>query len=211
MGGKINTSSNSFDGDPANRKFKRNTSTTSTAESGGNTSTGTGPTGTGTGETETKKEPLEISILGNTPDTVKKTRARAKKTKAAEPPINATMISGLIGALSTMVASRPGMQIWTLSDAEIKSVADPLANIIQKSDQLSKIAEHTDAIALTIAVTTIAVPRVMYMSDQAKHKKEALKSEQKRPIATSDTRDGGHSEPDSQSNDNPLSSYNATA
>lgn len=206
MGENINTSSNSFDGEPAKRKRQRNTNTTSTAENGGSNSSDTRGT---TGETETKKEPLEISILGNTADTVKKTRA--KKTKSAEPPvINSTMISGLIGALSTIVASRPNMEIWKLSDEEIKSVAEPLANIIQKSEQLSKIAEHTDAIALTIAVTTIAVPRVMYMSNQAKERKEILKNGQKRTIATSDTRDDGQSEPNSESNDNPLSSYNAT-
>lgn len=204
MGENINTGSDSLDGKTGKGRNKRNTNTPTT-ENGGNTATSSG----GTTTTAEKKEPLEISILGNTADSVKKTRT--KKTKSAEPVlINASMISGLLGALSTIVASRPNMEIWKLSDEEIKTVAEPLTNIIQKSEQLSKIAEHTDAIALTIAVTTIAVPRVIYMSNQAKQKKEVLKNGQKRPIAKSNTGTDGEPEPDSQTNDNALSSYNAT-
>lgn len=135
------------------------------------------PAGGGTGKAEKEK----LSGLAPISDTVptpatpqKKTRkAPAKKTKQTPASFNAEQISALFISASTIIASRPGCEMFLLSKTEADQLATPLANMIAKSEKLSKASEHADAIALVTAAIIIFIPRLMMFADQNKKKKAA--------------------------------------
>lgn len=171
-GGKVNPG-----GKPA--KPDSNSSTAGT-----NTGTGTGTgtatdagTGTNTGTVKEKK-PVEVAIL--TPPTKEEAGQAAKPTAKRKRPAKkknetnaemATQICALLQSVSMFAASRPNMAHWAISEAEAMSIAEPLTNIIEKSETLSKVAEHSDGIALVTACMMVFAPRAAVSVQQAQKKK----------------------------------------
>ena len=166
----------------------------SAVTAGTGTGAGTGAGGSGgrtTGTVQTKKisqvatvtkpktlpkgsPPKEVSVK-KTEDgateikEVKPNRPRKKQVKQSD--VNAQQITALITSLSAVVASRPDMAHWLITPEEAKTIAEPLSNIIEKSEKLSEVSKYSDHIALVIACTAITLPRVMVTLDKQKKKK----------------------------------------
>lgn len=140
---------------------------------------GTGKPSAGTGETEKEKVPGLASLIQNqeTPPAPAKPKKAAKrkpsKKKKAEPEtsFSADQLSALILSMSAIVGSRPGMEIWTLQPEEAKQLATPISNMVAKSDKLSQLSEHADAVALVSASLVIFAPRALVYYDMQKQKK----------------------------------------
>lgn len=118
--------------------------------------------------------PVSISTSGEEEKPEKKPRKRTPKKK--EPTFDTSQIDALFLGLTDYIASRPNMSHWKMTEKEVKSITEPLGNMIAKSEQLAKISEHSDAIALTLAVVTIFAPRIfisVQMSNEAKKMKKA--------------------------------------
>ena len=84
---------------------------------------------------------------------------------------NAEQIAALIQGTSAIVASRPDMAVFALTPAEAQQLAQPIANMIAKSERLQNMGEYADAISLVTASLVIFGPRVMIYQDQQKKKK----------------------------------------
>lgn len=106
----------------------------------------------------------------------KKKKRTPKKKKEEPQAFNAEQISTLILTASGIVASRPDMGIWQLQQEEAMQLAQPIANMIEKSELLQKMGEHTDAVALMTAAMVIFTPRVIAQAAVTKEKKKHVKS-----------------------------------
>lgn len=135
--------------------------------------TGGGPR-TGTPE---KEKPAQVAVLKEAapvPAEPQKKKKRTPKKKKEEPKsFNAEQISTLILTASGIVASRPDMGIWQLQQEEAIQLAEPIANMIQKSEALQSLGEHADAVALVSAALIIFTPRVIAQATITKEKKKA--------------------------------------
>ena len=162
-----------------------NTATT-TATGGSDTGTGTAGTDTGTGTTKRKtkeKEPLEVAVI--VPEEKPKKKRKPKQTKKEDSKtIKSDDISALLIGVSNVIGSKPKQEHWKLTKQEAKQISDPLANIIEKSETLSKIAEHSDSIALATACITVIVPKAMVSFLQFKAEREVKKNVAKHRINT---------------------------
>lgn len=125
-----------------------------------------------------QKEPLEIEVdkSGEMKPKPKKKKAvrKAKKDNAT-----ADQLSVLLVTLSAIAAARPGWEHWAITAEEAKSIAIPLCDMIEKSEAFSKVAEHSEALALVAAVTVVVLPRVMITVTQQKEKSDKKKLAQK--------------------------------
>lgn len=63
------------------------------------------------------------------------------------------------------------MEVWTLRPDEATQLANPIANMIEKSEKLKAMSEHADAISLVTASLVIFAPRMLIYNDQQKKKK----------------------------------------
>lgn len=145
---------------------------TTTETSGRGTDRGT-DRGTENGETE-----KVVSIVANVekPKTTRKKPRKVNKKKADTNTIGADQISILITSLSAIVASRPNTAHWQLTPDESKSIAEPLAKLIEKNDNLKNLGEHADALALVTACITVIAPRAILSVNMAKVEKEKNKN-----------------------------------
>ena len=156
----------------------------------GNTGTGSTAVGTGSGSTETgssktikTEKNSKVSVLGDLPEVnipqpqaPKQKRKYTKKVKEEKPQsFNAEQITGLIVAVSSMVATRDGMAHWLITESEAKQIAEPLSNIIEKSESLKSLGEHADAFALVTACLVIFAPRLIITFQSNKSKKGVKK------------------------------------
>lgn len=136
--------------------------------------------GTKTGGTGTQKEkilPGVAPVKVDTPplpETPKKRQTRKPRAKKKEEPqsFNAQQITALIVSISSIVASRPGLEMFSISEMEALQIATPLANMIAKNENLAVIGEHADAVALVTACMVIMAPRLILYFDSQKKKKE---------------------------------------
>lgn len=94
---------------------------------------------------------------------------RGKKAKAPEA-LGAEQLSALIGSLSDIVASRAG-EHWKLSKNECMTIAEPAAKLVNNSEQLKQLAEHSDALALVMACVIVFAPRVLITAQNSKQKR----------------------------------------
>lgn len=156
---------------------------------GNNTGTGTG-NNTGTGTTQAEKElPKLVSIdvpNSTLTDEEKKARRNAKdreryqqrkaekgNSKNSKPNvIDKNQLNIIIATVSGIIASRPNMEVWMLSETEINQLTNPLSNIMAKSDTLSGMGEYADHIALLIACSTIVIPRIILTLDKHREVKK---------------------------------------
>ena len=131
-------------------------------------------TGTGTGKAEEKEKLSGLAAVTPppVPETPKKKQTRQpRQTKKQEPTsFNAEQLTALIVSLSSIVASRPGLDMFAISAPEAQQIATPLSNMIAKSESLKGLSEHADAIALVTACFVIMLPRVMLYFDAQKAK-----------------------------------------
>ena len=136
------------------------------------------PARPGTG-TETQEKPATVlsvsedkSQTAPAPEPPKKKQTRTKKPKKKEQTeFSADQISALILSASAIIGSRPGLEVWTLRPDEATQLANPIANMIEKSEKLKAMSEHADAISLVTASLVIFAPRMLIYNDQQKKKK----------------------------------------
>lgn len=108
------------------------------------------------------KKPIEIDI--NVPEVEKPKRKytrRKKEEPKEEKVLKASDVSMLLTTVSSVVASKKGLEHWKISEKESMMIAEPLTNILEKSSFFNKVAEHSDGIALVTACTVVFTPRVM--------------------------------------------------
>lgn len=153
--------------------------------SAGTADTGTGGRGTGgrtAGDTAKEKLPKKADGLPVITDV---TSGEAVKTAEKEPPKKkapkkitrkkksgetSKQISGVIQSMSLLIASRPEKAHWAISEEEADSIAEPLANILESSEALAKISEHSDGLALAFAAAMVIIPRAMVEVELQKQK-----------------------------------------
>lgn len=85
---------------------------------------------------------------------------KVRKSKTANS-IDTTEIDKVLCNLSTIVASRPNMAHWQLSEQEVHTITQPLGNILQKYGLFDKVTENSNEIALAVACVSVFAPRIM--------------------------------------------------
>lgn len=118
--------------------------------------------------------------------TVKPRKVRGTKKKADA--IDTTEIDKLIVAVSSVVASRPDMAHWQLSEVEAHSISQPLANVLQKYGAFEKVTENSNEIALGVACVSVFAPRIMLTVAQMKAKPKT-----NIPVSKKEVKDDGKS------------------
>ena len=169
------------EGNPADTKTKPNGAEAKPGASTGAASTekrgaAGADTGTGTGTTAEKKElPKLVPVESKKPEPVKAEAPKPKRVRKKKEPekqkVDTQQLNIMIATLSTVIASRPGCEMWKLSQAEIESITTPLGNMIANSEKLQFIGEHSDAFSLISALIIITVPRFILMAQKQKEKK----------------------------------------
>lgn len=86
----------------------------------------------------------------------------------------------MLMTLSGILASRPGMEVWALSNEEAEQIVTPLAGIMAKSNIGESVGEYADHIALAIACFTIFIPKFLMWQATKPNKKEVQYAEQVR-------------------------------
>ena len=102
----------------------------------------------------------------------KKATATKKKDQSG---FSSDMVADLITGLSGVVATRPNMAHWMIDKEEAKQISDPLCKVIEKNEQLKKVAEHSDSIALAVACLTVFAPRMYITATMVKEEKKKKK------------------------------------
>lgn len=127
----------------------------------------------------TQGEPVKVNPVSEVekpeekPEEKPKKKTRKKKAEL----VSADDLDNLFMPIFGLVASRPNMEHWAVSKKEIHSITVPLANIIQKNDNLSKLATNTDELALIIACISLFLPRMTVTVKQVKENKKNGKPE----------------------------------
>jgi len=143
-----------------------------TDTAGGRTDT----TGGKTGEKDGLSDGLEQNLLTDEQKREERNRRRreryaeqkgttpkprkVRKSKTANV-IDTTEIDKMLCNLSTIVASRPNMAHWQLSEQEVHTITQPLGNILQKYGLFDKVTENSNEIALAVACVSVFAPRIM--------------------------------------------------
>ena len=116
------------------------------------------------------------------------TSSRRKTKKDIQTELKKEQLAVLIKTIFDVMATRPGFEVWKLSQEESILISDPLANILNKNPMVDKIAsEYGDYIALIVAIGTIIIPRVM-LQVKSKPKKEEKITYDKNPGIKRDPR-----------------------
>jgi hypothetical protein len=101
---------------------------------------------------------------------------KKKPTKAAAAKrigVTGDNLTGIIKACGDIVGNREGYEIWKLDDKECQQLAEPLSRIIARSEYLERITdEYGDYIALTIAASTVIIPRLLVQAQTNKENKK---------------------------------------
>ena len=142
---------------------------------GAGTPARTDPGGPGTGgKAEKASIPglADVTVPPIPAEPQKKQRRKASpKKKKDEGPITADQLQALILTATNIVATRPGCEVWALKPEEAQQLAQPIANMIAKSERLQNMGEYADAIALITASVMIFGPRAYIFTTQQKAKK----------------------------------------
>lgn len=168
----------------------------------------TGGAGAGAGKAEAEKKVSGLAVV--TPESKppvavpapeepkKKQQRKPRKKKEETTALNSDQISALILSMSSIVASRPDMQIWQLSQAEATQLATPISNMIAKSEKLQNMGEYADAIALVTASLVIFAPRAFAQTELNKQKKiqnaggvKLVRQDEGRKVSGSDRKPAG--------------------
>jgi len=104
-------------------------------------------------------------------------KGQAKKQTPAPVTINTTQINILIQTFSMIISNREGLEHWKLEPYEIEQIMTPLSSILSKYEGVGEsLGKYADHIALTMAVGTIFVPRLIIQFQKSKAKKEGGKN-----------------------------------
>lgn len=95
-----------------------------------------------------------------------KQQRKSKKKTAIKPEDLDAIFMPLVG----FVSSRPDMEHWAMSEKEIRTVTEPLADVLSKFEAL-KALENSAEIALVIAVVALVAPRTAITVKKRKEKK----------------------------------------
>ena len=151
---------------------------TGTAKTGRGRKTGTGGTGTDTTDQKGKDESvLAVPEIVESPVPVpekkpaKKRTTKKKKVVKKQPSFSADQISTLLMGVTSILASRPGMEVFMLSETECNQIAVPLANMIEESGYSESVGKYSNQIALGSACLMIFIPRILIYIEQQKSKK----------------------------------------
>ncbi|KAA0817062.1 hypothetical protein EI975_21235 [Bacillus licheniformis] len=126
---------------------------------------------------ETSEEPKKKRGRPKGSGTKSTTKKKTAAKKSGE--VDAGQLKMLLMTTTAIIASRPGMEDFMLSEQEADQICAPLSNIMARSEGVAGVAgEYADHIALVIACFTIFVPKfLMWKSKQPKKevKKNAVK------------------------------------
>ena len=160
-------------GSPAPKPANRNTASAGAGTSRSSQAAGGGsgtPAGAGKAEEKTPAG-LAAVTAPPVPEPPKKKQTRKPKQKKQEPTsFNSEQISALIVSVSSIAASRPGLEMFAITKLEADQIAAPLSSMIAKNESLKGLSEHADAIALVTACFVVMVPRIMLYFDAQKAK-----------------------------------------
>ena len=151
----------------------------SRAKTGASAGTSGGTSSAGTPSTENKQnEKIPQVVTVNVPEEKpKKKRTVKKKTqpKKEESGLSSAMVSDLIVGCSQVVAAKPENAHWSIDKKEADQIAVPLVKVIEKNENLKKVAEHSDTVALVMACVMVFAPRAYISMNMAKEKKARKK------------------------------------
>lgn len=103
-------------------------------------------------------------------------KSKPRKRKNVNAELSKQQISVLIKTTFDIVGSRPGLELWKVSQQEADLLADPIAQIINKNPIVSGVAsKYADYIGLIAAVCTVIIPR-LFIQWAAKPKKNEVKN-----------------------------------
>lgn len=105
----------------------------------------------------------------------KKKRVTKKQKESA----NVDNITNLLVAVFGVAGSRKGFEFWSISEAEARTVAEPLNRVLASYNMDEKLGKYADHIALVTACSTLVVPRAI-MTYQIEKPKLAKKKEVKK-------------------------------
>jgi hypothetical protein len=124
--------------------------------------------------TDKEKIILGLPLVEEAP--IKKKRAPKKAAKKSSLEDASLQIAVLLKTVSDISALRVGKQ-WSLSAEEAQAIATPLTSIMDRHNMLDKMGEYGDWIALGVAVSVAAAPRVMYTLELRKARRIAIPKE----------------------------------
>jgi hypothetical protein len=141
---------------------------------------------TGGRKNEKTEKPAGLSLLDKHPRDVsvilpgeaeekpkKKPKKRSKKNDSSE-------LENLVSALLTTVfsiAASKDPEIWTVSDAEVKSIAEPAGKILKKLDKTGKASAYSDGLMLILALLIVVGSRGVKTVQKKKEGKGGIKIE----------------------------------
>ena len=114
-----------------------------------------------------QEEPLKV-VEGTPIAEEKPKRKRAARKKKTT--VDSESVEKLLLTVSSVVATRQGMEHWQLSKQECKTIAEPLVEVMDKYDVSKTFADNAPEIALAVACISVAVPRVMISAQKRKVK-----------------------------------------
>ena len=163
-------------GKPQERAANRSTST-ARKESGNIARTGAAGTGAAGTAPETKsieKSPKVVTV--NVPEVVEKPKKKKAATRSTrkKDTVSSEMLSDFIVGVSSMAAAKPETSHWQIDKKEADQISEPLCRIIEKNENLKKVAEQSDSIALVMACVMVIAPRA-FMTYQIEKEKKAQK------------------------------------
>jgi hypothetical protein len=132
-----------------------------------------------------------------------------KKRKEVAYELKKEQLSILIKTTFDIIGTRPGLEMWKLSQKEAELIAEPMSGLMNKNPFFDRItSEYGEWIALIVALGTVIIPRAFIMI-AANPKKEKEKIKPYVPIAENNRKQAGPGEPSGaakQSGPAPISS-----
>lgn len=75
--------------------------------------------------------------------------------------LDTTQLNVIIATISGVIASRPNMEHWLLSEQEINSITTPLSKMLAESEAFANMGQYSNQIALVMACVTVFTPRII--------------------------------------------------
>ena len=116
-------------------------------------------------------------VTVNVPEVTEKPKKKkaATRTPKKKETVNPDMVSSFIVGVSQMAAAKPTTAHWVIDKKEADQISDPLCRIIEKNENLKKVAEQSDSIALVMACVMVVAPRAFISYQMAKEMKAQKK------------------------------------
>ena len=96
---------------------------------------------------------------------------RKRTTRKKKTTVDSEAVEKLLLTVSSIVATRKGMEHWQLTKQECKTIAEPLVEVMDKYDVSKSFADNAPEIALAVACISVATPRVMISAQKRKVRK----------------------------------------